>query len=164
MIVKWPGATAPNTRCDTPVITDDILPTVLKMTQAKARGLRPASLDGRDLTPVLQRTGALPARPLLWHYPHVWGAAGPGIAPFSAVREGDWKLIYYHADRRFELFNLAEDIGETSDVSGQDRLRVRRMAATMSRLLKTRGAQMSVDRATGQAVPMPDEVIRPQER
>ena len=39
--------------------------------------------------------------------PNIWGPTGPGIGAFSTIRQGDWKLIYYHADRRFELFNLA---------------------------------------------------------
>ena len=38
-------------------------------------------------------------RPLYWHYPHFWGVAGPGIEPYSAIRVGQWKLIFYYSDQ-----------------------------------------------------------------
>lgn len=37
--------------------------------------------------------------------------------PYSIVRSGDWKLIYYYEDRNIELFNLKEDPYETHDVA-----------------------------------------------
>ncbi len=33
--------------------------------------------------------------------------------------KGDWKLIYYHADQHFELFNIANDIGETLNLASE---------------------------------------------
>ena len=48
--------------------------------------------------------------------------------------EGDWKLIYYHEDRRCELYNLGEDVGEQRDLYAAQR---RRPEATRSRLQAT---------------------------
>ncbi len=34
------------------------------------------------------------------------------------MRRGGWKIIYYHTDRRFELFDLAHDLGEEDGATG----------------------------------------------
>jgi uncharacterized sulfatase len=54
-------------------------------------------------------TSQLQRRELYWHYPHYYTR----MTPASAVRDGDWKLIHYYEDDRLELFNLAQDIGES---------------------------------------------------
>ena len=53
-------------------------------------------------------------RSLYWHWPHY---AILTAEPASAIRRGDWKLIEFHEDKRAELYNLAEDIGEKNDLS-----------------------------------------------
>ena len=77
-------------------------------------------LDGVDLIPFLTKPSAgLPHAALFWRRGPSW-----------AVREGDWKLVSFVGSEgggRPELFNLAEDIGETSDRSKQERDRVKRM-------------------------------------
>ena len=35
----------------------------------------------------------------------------------KALRKGDWKLVVHYEDNRTELFNLADDLGETTDIS-----------------------------------------------
>ena len=37
--------------------------------------------------------------------------------PLGAIRKGDWKLIEDFEDKTHALYNLAEDIGETEDLS-----------------------------------------------
>jgi len=49
-------------------------------------------------------------RAIFWHYP-----VYHHDVPASAVRKGDWKLINYLNNDIIELYNLAEDIGETTD-------------------------------------------------
>jgi arylsulfatase A-like enzyme len=143
-------------RCHTPVITQDLFATLLRAAGARGSSDAVRAGDGRDMAPLLRGTGSLPAsRPLLWHYPHVWGVAGPGIHPYSAVRSGDWKLVYFHAEPRCELFNLAEDIGESRDLSAADPRRTRRMAELLRHELERTGAQMSVRRSDGRPVPLP---------
>lgn len=109
MAIVAPGVAA-GSRCYTPVISTDFYPTLLELTGLPAR---PAQhLDGQSLVPLL-RGGALPERPLFWHYPHYGNQGG---APGGAVRRGDWKLIeWYGEPARLELFNLADDLGETTN-------------------------------------------------
>ena len=35
-----------------------------------------------------------------------------GYRHHQTIRRGDWKLVYWYADGKKELFNIAEDIGE----------------------------------------------------
>ena len=56
-------------------------------------------------------------KPLFWHYPNWWGPSGPGIGSYSAVRKGNWKLIYFHHNQTIELYNLKEDIGQQNNLA-----------------------------------------------
>ena len=70
--------------------------------------------DGENLMPVLVDNKTLNRDQLFWHFPHYHGS---GWKPGSAIRQGDWKLVVHYEDERAELFNLAEDPGETMDIS-----------------------------------------------
>ncbi|MGI6455532.1 MAG: sulfatase [bacterium] len=116
MIVHWQGFIEPGSVCDVPVISMDFYPTVLELA-----GIKPEPdqvIDGVSLVPLLKQSGRLENRPLFWHYPHYHPG---GATPYSAVRLGDYKLIEFLEDRRLELYNIAEDIGEQNDLSGQMR-------------------------------------------
>jgi len=168
MLVRWPGVTRPGTTCHRRVIIEDFFPTILDIAgvtgwQDKAR------VDGVSFAPLLgsrgpavatedatERAAAAPDdRPLFWHYPNNWGPKGPGIGPHSAIRKGDWKLIYYHADGRFELFNIAADIGETTNLADDQPERLGAMAAELSDYLASVAAQMPTYKRTGKPVPLP---------
>lgn len=108
LLVRWPGVVAPGARCETPVITTDFYPTFLE-----AAGLPPMPeqhRDGVSLMPLLRGGARLDRDAIFWHYPHY---SNQGGTPACAVRAGDWKLIEFFEDRRVELYNLREDIGET---------------------------------------------------
>ena len=94
-------------------MTQDILPTVLELCGAPSIDDRP--LDGVSLVPVLQDpTAALDRRTLFWHYPHYGNQGG---APSGAIRDGDWKLVEWFEDDSVELFDLATDPGETTNLA-----------------------------------------------
>lgn len=159
MLVKWPGVTAPASICKQYVMIEDFLPSILEMTGASAKVKKLPRVDGVSFAPLL-RGGTKAARyprnrALYWHFPNVWGPKGPGIGPHSAIRQGDWKLIYYHTDRRCELFNLATDLGEEHDLIGTERSKVKELAAALSRWLKETKAQMPTDKQTGKPVELP---------
>lgn len=155
MIVRWPGVTKPDSACARPVIIEDFFPTILEMA-----GLRPAKtrqpIDGVSFVPLLNNaTNRASERALFWHYPNQWGPKGPGIGASSTIRKGDWKLIYYHADQHYELFNLADDLSETRNRAGQQPERVAELAGELGRYLQSVGAQMPTDKRTGKLVPLP---------
>jgi arylsulfatase A-like enzyme len=172
MVVSWPGVTRPGILCETPVIIEDFFPTLLEMAGIQNSDIV-QTVDGHSFVPLLRGQGQvfgqgeggaasrLPAdRPLIWHYPNNWGPSGPGIGASSTIRLGDWKLIYYHADRRFELFNLARDIGEQNDLAARESVIVERLARLLTEYLRSVDAQMPVDTRTDKPIPLPLDALQ----
>lgn len=138
LIVKWPGITRPGSvDTTTPVISVDFLPTVLDIAGVPAAG-RPSS-DGESLVPSLRGEVVGKDRALFWHYPHYHTG---GATPYSAIRDGDWKLIHFFEDDRVELYNLGEDIGETRDLAQAHAVRTSKLRAKLDAWRKQVGAQM----------------------
>jgi arylsulfatase A-like enzyme len=134
MIVRWPGVTAPGSKCDVPVSNVDFYPTFLAVAGAPA----PASvLDGESLLPLFRGETKLQRPALFWHFPGyldnpVLRGRDPVFRtrPVSVIRKGDWKLHLYHEEwqldggreklatnRATELYHLASDAGERTDLS-----------------------------------------------
>jgi len=156
MIVKWPGVTKPGSRCSQYVIIEDFFPTILEMAGVADYRQVGGVIDGVSFVPLLKQAQGYPQdRPLFWHYPNCWGPTGPGIGPSSTIRQGDWKLIYYHASRSYELFNLATDLGEQNNLAEKEPAIRGRLAAELGKFLASVGAQMPRQRADGQPVPLP---------
>ena len=160
-IVAGPGVTRSGGVDSTPIISHDFFPTLLGLAGIRIPEELKPSIEGRDLRPLFREPTAAfdMERPLFWHQPHQWGAPGPGIAPFSSVRQADWKLIYFHADRHLELYDLAHDLGETTNLAAQHPERVATLARTLEAWIKTRGAQMSIEKSTGQPVALPHAAL-----
>lgn len=158
MIVKWPGKVKPGDQCDQYLIIEDFYPTILEMAGLDDNEALQV-VDGVSFTDQLfGKKTVSNERPLFWHYPNEWGPTGPGIGAFSAIRQGDWKLIYYHLDSRFELFNIKEDIGEkVNQIDNEVEVR-NELAKTLGEYLRTVDAQMPTLKKTGQTVPWPDTV------
>lgn len=158
MIVSWPGKVKPQTQCDKYVIIEDFYPTILEM--AGIRNYKTVQeIDGRSFVPLLTGTGdPSKGRSLYWNFPNLWGNTGPGIGATCTVREGDWKLIYYYETGKKELFNITQDIGETNDLSATHPALVKRLSANLGKYLRKVNAQRPSFKATGKAVPWPDEI------
>ena len=150
-----------------PVIIDDFLPTLLDM--AGCRNLKtPQKLDGLSLVPLLKGAQFPADRPLLFHQPNNWGEGSNSARQYgasTALRRGDWKLIYRHADQSFELYNLRKDISEKNNLASTEPKKVKEMASMMGKLLRERKALMptykkgnSLGVAEGTPVPWPDHV------
>jgi hypothetical protein len=58
------------------------------------------------------------------------------------MREGDWKLIYYHEDGRCELYRLSEDAGEQHDLAGEHKDKVQAMFQKLVAWLQETDARM----------------------
>lgn len=103
-IVSWPAKLKAGSVCSVPVWSIDILATALA-----AAGLDPLPgskpLDSKNMLPVL--TGELSKL----HDAFYWSSGDEGK---WAVRDGDWKLVF--VEGKIELFNVAQDPGETNDL------------------------------------------------
>ncbi len=151
LIVRWPNHAPASERTATPVIIEDIFPTFLEMANVETI----PSNDGQSFVPVLDDPTAEDSpRPLFWHYPNLYDQP-----PHSSVRLGDLKLIYWHSEQTFELFNLRTDLGETTNLAVQQPDQVKRLARILAKHLRETGALMLTDRTTQEVVPLPDEVL-----
>ena len=156
MLVSWPGVTKAGSVCEAPVIIEDFFPTILEIAGLREFG----EIDGRSFVPLLKgKKSPDPERALFWHYPNNWGPSGPGIGASSTIRKGHWKLIYYHDPgrmKRYELFDLADDPGETKNLT-KERPTVRsELARELAGYLRSVEATMPVDKVTGESVPLPE--------
>jgi arylsulfatase A-like enzyme len=113
LIIKWPGVTKPGWVSAEPVTSTDLYPTCLT---AAGLPLRPNQhLDGLSLQPLLASGASLGRKSLFWHFPHY--NEHPSSVPSSAVRRGPWKLIETFDPEGVELYNLADDLGETNNLA-----------------------------------------------
>ena len=84
---------------------------------------------------------ALPPRPLFWHFPNYTNQGG---RPAGAVREGDWKLLENYEDGSAELFDLAKDPGESTNLAVQEKTRADDLQKKLRDWRKRVGAQECV--------------------
>lgn len=154
LIVRWPGVTKAGTSSDTPVISVDFMPTICRAAGVELPAGR--AIDGVDIRPVLDGAGKLDRKAIYWHYPHYRGA---DTGPYSIVRDGDWKLIRRYDGRQFELFNLADDLGETADMSEKMPEKVKELDAMLTAWLKDAGAKLP--KPNPDYAPAPDKPAKP---
>lgn len=133
LAIRWPGTAADGQVVEAPCATEDVFATF-----CAAAGTDPSCGYGRDLAPLLR--GDAPERDLFWHYPHAWGVRGPGISMTSAVRSGDLKLVWFWDRGECELYDLAQDLGETHDLARERPAEVESLRAKLRTFLEANGA------------------------
>ncbi|MEY2751255.1 MAG: hypothetical protein RLZZ550_1226 [Verrucomicrobiota bacterium] len=134
LIVRYPGRVAAREIAE-PVVLGDLCPTLCAL--AKAPG--PTVPDFRDLSPLLFDAPLADAKPraLTWHQPHYMNQGGK---PAGAIREGDWKLIEQYEDGSLELYNLAKDPGERTDLAATEPARVAALRGKLEAWRRSVGA------------------------
>ncbi|PHS11201.1 MAG: sulfatase [Blastopirellula sp.] len=155
MIVYWPGVTKDGSVCTQPVIIEDFFSTILELAGIQDVQQVGGNIDGSSFVSLLQGShdSTRDYRPLYWHFPNNWGPSGPGIGASSCIRQGDWKLIYYHANQQYELFNIAQDLSEQVNLAESKPEIRNRLAKKLAWYLASVKAQMPISKATGKAVP-----------
>ncbi len=122
--------------CNVPVSTIDYFSTIIDLTGIKAD----IKTDGISIVPLLKAEQTA-ERPLFWHYPHYSNQGGD---PGSAIRYGSYKLIDNFETGRQELYNLKEDISETTDISAKNPEKTKEMHNLLYEWrLKTNAKMMS---------------------
>ena len=139
LMVFWPGVVAAGTKDGTVVASPDLYPTILEMLGVPRK---PAQvIDGESLVPVLRRSGKLQREAVFFYFPHGLAIRPPGVA----VRRGDWKLIRWFETNEthpelHELYDLREDIGETTNAAAKQPELVAELDALMTKHLRDTGA------------------------
>jgi arylsulfatase A-like enzyme len=137
--------------CAMPVISEDYFPTLLRWAGVKAPV---ENEDGRDFTFALaDETANAQERPIISHYPHKWGPNGEGYQPFTEIRIGAWKAIYFFQPQKWELYNFETDIGEAHDLAKENPAKLKELASRLREELQTRGAQFPINKESGKEEP-----------
>ena len=122
LVARWPGVVKPGSMTDQVGHIIDFMPTFCEIAGTQYpkehRGKPILPCEGKSLLPVLGG-GTRPGHETL-----CWEWAGN-----RAVRQGNWKLVWEKAQRRWELYDLAADRTETNDLAGQLPERVEPMRA-----------------------------------
>jgi arylsulfatase A-like enzyme len=110
-LVRWPGTVPAGRVSDEPWAFWDFLPTAVELAGATL----PAGFetDGLSLVSFL-KGGKAPEREFFYWELHV-GERRP--TPLSAVRFGPWKALRESPAMPLELYNIADDVGETRDLA-----------------------------------------------
>jgi arylsulfatase A-like enzyme len=119
-IAWWPGQIPAGTETDAITGMIDVLPTIVKL----AGGQLPSDrrLDGGDIWPLLAgKPGARSPHDSFYYY--------RGLK-LEAVRHNQWKLRLANA----ELYDLANDIGESTNVAHQHPAIVQKLQAVAARM------------------------------
>lgn len=152
LIVTWPGQVKANSTSDAVVQSTDFYPTILDML-----GLEPQpgqKFDGVSFLPALKQTGPLSREALFCLFTRYAQEQTP---PGASVRQGDFKLIRFFHDGpdfadRSELYNLKDDIGETTNLADKMPDRVKAMDALLEGFLAD----------TRALLPKPNPAYKPQ--
>lgn len=135
LIARWPVHIKAGSESAVATSSIDLFSTIADVCGAKSAG----PVDGVSIRSVLEG-GQPPQRDALyWHYPHY---SPQGGKPGGAIRQGDFKLIEFYEHGRRELFNLAEDPSENTNLVDRDPQRAEQMAGRLAAWLKETSAAM----------------------
>lgn len=114
--LKYPAMVEAGQVYEKPVISLDLFPTSLALAGLDAE----KEYDGVDLIPYLrgEKTGA-PHETLFWR-----------VGNRAALRQGDWKIVREQRAGQagpWQLYDLANDIGETKDLAKEETERLERL-------------------------------------
>ena len=138
LIVRWPGKVAAGGVSGEPVILTDFYPTLLEVAGLKPRKGYPG--DGESLLPFMKGEGKLKREAIFWHYPNFAFHRDNRLG--SAIRMGDYKLLEFFEDDAVELYNLRKDLGERSNLAGEEPDRAIAMRKRLHRWRQESGAKM----------------------
>jgi len=139
-LANWPGHIKPGTVVSTPMHIVDMYPTLAALAGASFSKAKP--LDGLDVWPAIAEGKPSPRSEVVY-----------GIEPFrAAVRQGDWKLVWQVTlPSKVELFNLAQDPGESVNLADQNPQKVAELEKRVEALAKDAAPPLLLQEALGTA-------------
>jgi arylsulfatase A-like enzyme len=153
MLVKWPGVTKEGTVCSEQIIIEDFFPTILEMAGVKKYSQIGEIVDGKSFTPLIRgKKVNSENREFFWHFPHFYDQE-----PYSVMRKGDWKLIYWYKESKLELYNIPDDISEVNDLAASNPEKTKEMASELGKYLREVNAGRPSFKESGKPCLWPDE-------
>lgn len=138
LMIRVPKVTPAGQVEETPTISQDLFPTLVDLLGLKSKGSK--DLDGASLQ-ALFAGKKLDRESLIWHFPHYHGSAWK---PGAAIRQGNWKLVKHFETDQIELYDLAQDIGETEDLASSEPAKAKALERILTESLQQMKAQFPV--------------------
>jgi arylsulfatase A-like enzyme len=139
LIIRYQAKVKGGKWCDIPVDCNDLFPTLLEL----AGEQKPSHfIDGQSIAGMLKdprnKKGSYTRDTYFWHYPLSVVYKNPAdnlpFTPHSAVRKGDFKLIFDWYGR-LSLFNIRKDISEKENLAKQLPEKTRELFAVLMNYL-----------------------------
>lgn len=74
------------------------------------------NIDGESQWQMLTNGASMPREALFWHHPGYLIDTKRDSRPVTVVRKGDYKLMHFYENSEYELYNLATDLNETTNL------------------------------------------------
>lgn len=123
-VIEWPAKIKPGTSSDVASCTVDYFPTIMDIVGFKMPDTRP--LDGISLMPVINGSTKTRPRPLAFHIRGKAAWHDGNLKAYGDVKKSSW-----------ELYDLATDQGETSDLADQKPEKLKSMIAAWTKWKKS---------------------------
>lgn len=139
-IARWPAVIAAGTDCQATICHTDLMATAAEITGAALPAA--AAVDSVSMLPVMKAADGKPVREATVHH---------SVNGSFAIRQGDWKLIFCPGSGGWseprppvarkqnlpsvQLFNLAEDVGESKNVAQDHPEVVQRLTDLMTQYI-----------------------------
>lgn len=155
MIVRWPGHAEPGSENDSPTAGYDLLSTFVQAADGDIE-----DVDGQAIT-LSADSDPADQRDLIWHFPYYHPESGYGKAkttigvddfavsktkPQSAIRRGNYKLIWFAEDNHAELYDLSRDLSEQIDLSEVAPAKAAELTKALHQYLQEHHARMATPR------------------
>lgn len=142
-LANWPRRIQPGSTVEQPIHMVDMYPTLARLAGAPLGKNKP--LDGMDVWPTISEGKPSPREEVVYD-----------IEPFrAAVRKGDWKLVWQATvPSQVELFNLAEDPAEKTDLADKNPQKVAELQQRIEALAREAVPPLILREALGVVKPL----------
>ena len=142
-LANWPGRIPPGSIVDQPIHIVDMYPTLARLAGAPLGRNKP--LDGMDVWPTIGEGKPAPREEVVYD-----------IEPFrAALRRGAWKLVWQATlPSQVELFNLAEDPVEKTNLAGENPEKVAELQQRIEALAREAVPPLILKEAFGAVKPV----------
>ncbi|MGB0745258.1 MAG: sulfatase-like hydrolase/transferase, partial [Opitutales bacterium] len=161
-IARWPGVIQPGSISKEIIHCIDAYPTLAEIANIPLPRPQVHKLDGVSFAPILMgKAKELKRDSLYWHFPGYMDSRQIPNSVHVTKLDGEvYKLYYYYEDKRYELFNLTDDISEQNNLLRTPELReaqviAKNMNTRLLTWLKTLNAPTGTSVNNKRVVPYP---------
>lgn len=168
-VARWPKKIKANVVSDAPIMIEDIYTTVLDVAGIPIPSNH--HIDGKNLMPLFSKGSTnkeLAKRDMYFYLPYRFDGANfngkdfadGGVTPSAAVIHENWKLIYFHAEQSFELYNLKTDISEKDNLISVETKVASKLVSKLDAYLRGNNAVNSIKLPERIPTPWPLDVYK----